>query len=66
MKKILSAITLFIIAVVAYGISFILGEDSVIGQAAGTLGLLMLLFAIIAAVREHRARRSATRPPGRV
>ena len=63
MQKPLSAKVLFLVAIGAYAISFVLGNDSIIGQAAGTLGLLIFLFAVIAAVREYRAKRSTPKPP---
>lgn len=58
MKNItLSGKVLGLFTLVAYGLSFLLGRDTVIGSALSVLGLLLLLFTIIAFVREWRNRR---------
>ncbi len=50
--------TLGILTIAAYGLSFLIGRENVIGSALSLLGLLLLVFTIIAFVREWRQKRS--------
>jgi len=58
-KKALKAWVLFVVAVVAYGLSWVLGSESIIGSGVRLIGFLTLIFAIVAFVRERRAKKKA-------
>ena len=58
--KALRAKHLFIIAVVSYALAFALSTSSLLGSAFALLGLVTLLFSIIAFFRERKARKTTT------
>lgn len=59
MKNItLNGKTLVVLTIVTYGISFLMGRETVIGSALSLLGLLLLVFTVIAFVREWRRKRA--------
>ena len=57
MKKEIPAYVLFIIAVVSYGLSYLLG--GIIGDSFGLLGLICLLLSIVRFIRELSNKRKA-------
>ena len=56
--KALRAKYLFIIAVVSYALAFVLSTSTLLGSGFALLGLVTLLFSIIAFFRERKARKS--------
>lgn len=63
--RILRGRTLLIIAAIAYAAAWLLGE-SILANAIGTIGLVALLTAIIAFIREAQARKKAKNQVPRV
>lgn len=58
MKRTLTSLTLLIIAVVTFGLAYLLGRESALGSVAELFSGLMFAFAIIAYFREKKANKT--------
>lgn len=56
--KVLSSLTLLIIAVISFGLAYLLGRDSALGAVVELFSGLMFIFAIIAYFREKKANKT--------
>jgi hypothetical protein len=61
MNKTLSALTLFIVAVVSYGLSYLIG--GVIGEAFGLVGLICLVLSVIRFISEMVNKKKQAKVP---